>query len=265
LWAFWWLNCAVCLVTAVGMIFVMMIKQQHSLGQMSALWLLPLVTLIVVSSTGGALATALAHQPTCTSLTSAVSFSLLLIGLSLALMIITVYLMRLVVYGPVDASLIFSSFIILGPLGQAGVSMLVNAQNLTRIPLPATLSPVAIQTMCFCAAWALWSVALMWLCIALCSVGSVLRRQSVPFSIAYWGTIFPNGVVALLTVELGDVLESPILNYLGAIFSVLVFLLWIFVLTKTIPAIWNTSIFHSPCAADLDEQTLLASGRHADV
>jgi tellurite resistance protein TehA-like permease len=196
-----------------------MIKQQHSLGQMSALWLLPVVTLIVASSTGGLLATALAPHATYASLTTAVSFTLLLIGLSLSLMIITVYLMRLVVYGPVDSSLILSSFIIIGPLAQGGFSMLVNSQNLARIPLPASLSPAAMQAVCFCAAWALWSTALIWLCIALCSIGSVLRRQSLLFSVAYWGTIFPNAVFALLTVELGSVLESTVLNYLGAIFS----------------------------------------------
>ncbi|KAJ7671597.1 voltage-dependent anion channel [Mycena polygramma] len=257
LWAFWWLDCAVSLFTAVGMIFVMMTRQQHSLGQMSALWLLPVVTLIVASTTGGLLATALAHQPTYASLTTTVSFTILIIGLSLAFMIITVYLMRLVVYGPLDSSLILSSFIIIGPLGQGGFSMLVNAQNLARtIPLGAPLSPAAIEAVCFCAAWGMWSVGLIWLCIALCSIGSV-RRQRLPFTVAYWGTIFPNGVFALLTVQLGVVLDSPVLHYLGAIFSVLVFLLWIFVFVKTIPAVWNTSVFHSPCASKLDEQVLV--------
>ncbi|KAJ6544067.1 voltage-dependent anion channel [Mycena capillaripes] len=249
LWAFWWFNCAVCVFTTVGMFLVMMTKQQHSLGQMSALWLLPVVTLIVASSTGGLLATALAHHPTFASLTTAVSFTMLLIGLSFGLMILTVYLMRLVVYGPPDSSVIFSSFIILGPLGQGGYSMLVNSKNLAQIPvLSPSLSPAAIEAVCFCAAWALWSVGLIWLCIGLCSIGSVACRESLPFSVAYWGTIFPNGVFALLTVQLGVVLDSPVLNYLGAIFSVLVLLLWIFVFTKTIPAVWNTSIFHSPVA-----------------
>lgn len=196
-----------------------MTKHQHSLNQMSPLWLLPVVTLIVASSTGGLLATALAHRPTCASLTTAVSFNLLIMGLSLALMIITVYLMRLVVHGPLDTSVIFSSFIILGPLGQGGFSMLINAQNIGRIPLPPPFSPAVIQTVCLCAAWTLWSIALVWLCIALYSVGSVVREQRIPFTVAYWGTIFPNGVFALLTVELGEVLESPTLHYLGAIFS----------------------------------------------
>jgi tellurite resistance protein TehA-like permease len=201
-----------------------MTKQQHSMGEMSGLWLLPVVTLIVASSTGGVLGTALADRATphamcAASLTTAVSFSLVLIGLSFAMMIITVYLMRLVVYGPLDPGLVLSSFIILGPLGQGGFSVLVNGQNTTHVALPVPLSPAVIQTICFCAAWTMWSIALIWLFIALCSVGSVLPRQSISFSIATWGTIFPNGAFALLTVELGDVLESRALNYLGAIFS----------------------------------------------
>ncbi|KAJ6468415.1 voltage-dependent anion channel [Mycena sanguinolenta] len=262
LWAFWWLDCAVSLLTAVGMILVMVTKQQHSLGQITTLWLLPVVTLIVASSTGGLLANALEHHPTYATLTTAVSFILLLIGLSLAGMIVTVYLMRLVLYG-LDTGLILSTFIILGPLGQGGFSFLVNGQNAARIALPAALSPAAIETAAFCCAYALWSMALMWLCIGLCSVGSVLRRQRIPFSVAYWGTIFPNALVALLTVELGVVLESRTLNYLGAILSVLVFMLWCYVFARTIPAVWNTSVFNSPCALKLDEQPLVPLEEHS--
>ncbi|KAF7351341.1 Sulfite efflux pump SSU1 [Mycena sanguinolenta] len=218
LWGFWWLDCAVSLVAAVGMLMVMSVyeldhclstyrpflritKQQHSLGQASTLWLFPALPLVVASSTGGLLADALAHHPTYAAITTAVSLIILLIGLSLAGMLATVYLMRLLVYG-LDGGLVLSSFIILGPLGQGGFSFLVNGQNVARIPLPAHLSPAAIQTATFCAAWVL----------------CVLREQSIPFSVAYWGTIFPTALVALLTGELGVVLESHTLNYLGAIF-----------------------------------------------
>ncbi|KAJ6630992.1 voltage-dependent anion channel [Mycena sp. CBHHK59/15] len=259
LWAFWWLDTAISLLTAFGMISVMMTRQEHSLHQMSALWLLPFVTLIVASSTGGLLAAALKSHPTYAAVTTAVSFTILIMGLSLALMIITLYLMRLIIHGPLEANLILSSFIILGPLGQGGFSMLLNSQNLADLRLPGSLSAETIESVCFCVAWILWSMGLAWLCIALCSLSIILRQKTVPFSVAYWGTIFPNGVFTLLTVELGSVLDSPVLNYLGAIFSVMVLLLWIFVFVKTIPAIWNTSVFNSPCAAKLDEVTLASS------
>ncbi|KAJ7284614.1 voltage-dependent anion channel [Mycena rebaudengoi] len=254
LWAFWWLDSAVSIFTAFGMLYVMMTRQQHSLGQMSALWLLPVVPLIVASSTGGLLAAALQLHPAYSSITTAVSLTMLIMGLSTALMIITVYLMRLVIHGPPNPNLVLSSFIILGPLGQGGYSMLANSRNLVDLRLSAPLSAEAIQSVCFCAAWILWSMGLAWLILALCSVYSVLRKQRVPFSVGYWGTIFPNGVFALLTVELGSVLGSPVLNYLGAIFSVAVFLLWVFVFVKTLPAVWNTSVFQSPCVTKLEQE-----------
>jgi hypothetical protein len=37
-------------------------------------------------------------------------------------MIFTIYLLRLIVHGPPDISLILSAFLILGPLGQGGFS-----------------------------------------------------------------------------------------------------------------------------------------------
>jgi len=82
---------------------------------MTAVWLLPVVTLIVASSTGGLVAKALRpHSVTLSLLTTTFSFVMVLIGLSLALMIITVYLLRLITYGTPDITLILSTFIVLG-------------------------------------------------------------------------------------------------------------------------------------------------------
>ena len=82
---------------------------------MTAVWLLPVVTLVVASSTGGLLAKALMpHSVPLALLTTTFSFVMVLIGLSFALMMITVYLLRLVVYGAPDATLILSAFIVLG-------------------------------------------------------------------------------------------------------------------------------------------------------
>ena len=82
---------------------------------MTAVWLLPVVTLVVASSTGGLLAKALRpHSATSALVTTTFSFVMVLIGLSFALMIITVYLLRLITYGTPDITLILSSFIVLG-------------------------------------------------------------------------------------------------------------------------------------------------------
>lgn len=246
LWAFWWADLALSWLCAFGMLYAMyasrlmsdyptlmrdccrMTTQHHSLTKMASVWVLPMVTLIVASSTGGLLADALMpHSTNHALLTTAVSFTAVIMGLSLAIMVLTVYLTRLVLHGPPDVALILSAFITLGPLGQGGFSLLVNGRNLSALlPLhlgdtfpSAALTGQMLYSACFCGAWILWSMGIAWALISLCSVYAVARKQAVPFSLAYWGLIFPNGVFALLSVELGTVLDSPFFHYFGAIWS----------------------------------------------
>ncbi|RDB16951.1 Sulfite efflux pump SSU1 [Hypsizygus marmoreus] len=258
LWAFWWLDLWLSFFCAFGMLYAMMTTHHHSLAKMASVWVLPMVTLIVASSTGGLMGEALIpHSVNHALISTAASFTALIIGLSLAVMIITVYLTRLVLHGPPDVGLILSAFIALGPLGQGGFSFLINGQNLAvLLPLHlgevfphAALTGQMLFSASFCAAWILWSMGVAWVTIAIISVYAVARKEVIPFSLAYWGLIFPNGVFALLSVQLGAVLESPFFYYFGAIWSILVLILWIFVFIRTLPMVWDTTIFIAPCLA----------------
>jgi len=259
LWGFWWLDSAVSYAVAFGMVYTMMVRQDHSISKMTAVWLLPIVSLIVASSSGGLLANALReHSHTLALLTSAFSFTMVLIGLSLAIMVITVYLLRLIIHGPPDPSLILSAFITLGPLGQGGYSLLVNGQNLSDL-LPLHIqsdfpqSPLAGQMIfaaCFSGAYVLWSMGICWIIIAVCSIGHVRRTQDLPFGMAYWGLIFPNGVYSLLCVQLGKVLESPFFHAFGAAWSCITFALWLFVFIRSIPSFIDGSMFKAPYVPD---------------
>lgn len=196
---------------------------------MAAVWLLPVVTLVVASSTGGLLSTALQpHSSTLALLTTGISFTMVTIGLSLAMMMITVYLARLIVYGPPDANVILSAFIVLGPLGQGGYSLLVNGANLAA-QLPVHTSggfPTGqlLYSFCFCGSYILWSMGICWICIALLSIFSASRKSGIPnFGLAYWGLIFPNAVYALLSVQLGNVLGSGFFRIFGSLWSCMFF------------------------------------------
>ncbi|KAG5645206.1 hypothetical protein DXG03_006724 [Asterophora parasitica] len=278
LWAFWWIDMVISFFCAFGMLYAMMTTHDHSLPKMASVWVLPMVTLIVTSSTGGLIGKALInHSVYYALITTGVSFTALIMGLSLALMILTVYLTRLVLHGPPDTSLILSAFITLGPLGQGGFSFLVNGENLSvllplhlgdRFPF-AELTGQMLFSACFCIAWILWSMGIAWLMVSIISVYAVVRHQRIPFTLAYWGLIFPTGVFGLLSVQLGAVLDSPFFHYFGAIwsgayhlllsrsnrpltdlywtFTVMVLIIWLTVFLKTIPRVWNTTIFVAPC------------------
>ncbi|KAG2043426.1 voltage-dependent anion channel [Suillus americanus] len=256
LWGCWWLDSIVSYLIAFGMLHAMMVEQKHALDNMTALWLLPAISLIVASSTGGLLSTALKAQSIKFAiLTTLFSLTMVIIGLSLALMMITVYLVRLVISGPPEKLLVLSAFVALGPFGQGGYSLLINGQNLSEIlPLyvSGTFPDIAaggqmIFSFCFCGAYILWSMGICWIIISSNSIFSVLKKEGgIPFSITYQGLIFPNAVFALLSVQLGNVLNSDVFRGFGAAWTVIVFILWLSIFARTSLAVIDRSIFVAP-------------------
>lgn len=259
LWGFWWLDSLVSYLIAFGMLYAMMVRQDHAISKMTAVWLLPVVTLIVASSTGGLLANIIREKShTLAFVTTGFSFVMVLIGLSFAIMIITVYFIRLVTAGPPDAGLILSAVVVLGPLGQGGFSLLVNGQDLQEL-LPLHIGNAFPQVQlagdmifagCFMGGYVLWSMGFAWILLALISIGHVVRSNKVPFSLAYWGIIFPNGTFALLSVQLAKVLDSGFFRAFGAAWSCIVFLLWLVVFIRSIPSFIDGSMFKAPYVID---------------
>ncbi|PCH43871.1 hypothetical protein WOLCODRAFT_133004 [Wolfiporia cocos MD-104 SS10] len=257
-WGFWWLNSGLSYLVAYGMIYTMVTRQEHSISNMAAVWLLPVVTLVVASSTGGLLAAALKpHSHTLALVTTGFSFTMVAMGLSFALMMITIYLLRLIIRGVPDPGLVLSAFIVLGPLGQGGFSLLVNGTAMSELlPLhigsdfpQSQLAGQMIFATCFCASYGLWSMGIAWIILALCTIYHVVvvKRTPLRFNMGYWGLIFPNGVWALLTVELSKVLDSGFFRVAGSLWSAVVFLVWGCVFLRSIPSFIDGTLFMAPC------------------
>ena len=163
---------------------------------------MPVVTGIVASSTGGVLAEALYPiSPSHALITTVFCVFLVSIGLCMACMILTIYYIRLVVYGIPNGPLVLSSFMPLGPMGQAGFSFILIGNSFrTLLPYTTSSSPFLrselageiVNTACVCVAFCLWCWATMWLIFALLGIFEVVRKTPIPFHVAFWGLIFPN-------------------------------------------------------------------------
>lgn len=187
---------------------------------MTALWLLPVVTLVVASSGGGELVQALIPYTTTGALTTLASAACTLsVGLGLASTILVAYLCRLLLHGfPSGTAGVLSACVPLGPMGQAGVAALLLGQCArTLLPVPGSTSaflgnPLAgecVFAVSVCAALALWALATLWLGYALLGIQHAVRRTgsgAPPFQLAYWGLIFPN-VRAFLFLRAYDCLN----------------------------------------------------------
>jgi tellurite resistance protein TehA-like permease len=191
-------------------------SQSHALERMSTVWLLPVVPLIVAASSGGLFSLALLDEPLKASLTVAVSAFMVIIGLSLAFMMLTVYLLRLIVYGLPQGATVLSVFLPIGPMGQAGFAIiLIGRTSKALLPIKGSspddlvgsqFSGEVISILCVCIAFTLWALATMWLVFALLGLQHVLRRARIPFKVTFWGLIFPNvrtqnGLVSWLPIS----------------------------------------------------------------
>jgi tellurite resistance protein TehA-like permease len=186
---------------------------------MLATWLLPVVPCVVIATTGGLVAKPLieisASRAILTLLISSLS---LLLGLTLTFMIVTVYLLRLMVYGLPPKGFIVSSFLPVGPFGQVkifhfrtelaanfrgqgGTAFLLIADGLMELSSSGRedlhsmiSSPIAgsvFKLIAVVFALTLWINGALWVLVAVTSIIDVLSRNQVPFGVPFWGMTFP--------------------------------------------------------------------------
>ena len=170
---------------------------------MTAMWILPVVTLIVASSSGGVLGKAIqVYSQLHAFQTLVVSVFMVTVGFTLAMMMLIVYLLRLIVHGfPPDAQAL-SVFLPLGPTGQSGYAILLIGRNFEQLlPFPSqtyddflssTSTGTIIEVVCISVSFLLWSIATMWMLNALLGMYSALRQSRIAFRVSFWGLIFPN-------------------------------------------------------------------------
>lgn len=254
MWGLWWLNAGLAYTIALVVIFFILGQKSRDLGKVLPIWIIPVVALIATSTCGGLYASALLpHSHTLALVTTTFSLTMCIIGLLFTTMISASFFLRLFLYGVPEATAVFATFNTLTPLGQGGYSLLVNGANFSKLlPLhPGASFPQSqiagqiIYAVCFCFAYLLWCMGLAWIAL---SVLSITRRANrLPrFCVAHWSLLFPNGVFALLSVQLGSVLQSRFYTGFGAAWSIIVFIMWTVLLLRSIPAFIDGTMFLPP-------------------
>lgn len=196
--------CVLCSSDSIWLTFSRMTQQTHSLESMTAMWLLPVVTLIVASSSGGVMGKPLQDYSNQNAMqTVTTSIFLVIVGFSLAFMILVIYLQKLITYGIPTGGTVLSVFLPLGPTGQAGYSVLLIGENLRKMVLINNFKinsqllttgaiPTVIDITCVFTGFVLWSLATMWILYAFLAIYSGLHRSTIAFRMNFWGLIFPN-------------------------------------------------------------------------
>ncbi|MGR3890493.1 TDT family transporter [Pseudomonas sp. 1152_12] len=249
--ALWWLDVAMALACGVLIPFMMFTRQEHSIDQMTAVWLLPVVAAEVAAASGGLLAPHLAdaHSQLVMLVTSYVLWAF---SLPVAFSILTILMLRMALHKLPHANMAASSWLALGPIGTGALGMLLLGGDAPLIFAANGLPGVGEMAngLGLVAGITLWGFGLWWMLIAVLITLRYLRA-GIPFNLGWWGFTFPLGVYALATLKLASVLHLVFFSLFGCVLVMALALMWLIVATRTVLGAYKGELFVSPCIAGL--------------
>ncbi|RRW61393.1 C4-dicarboxylate ABC transporter [Pseudomonas fluorescens] len=247
----WWTDVAMSLACGVLIPYMMFTRQEHSIDQMTAVWLLPVVAAEVAATSGGLLAPHLtdAHGQLIVLTTSYVLWAF---SLPVAFSILTILLLRMALHKLPHENMAASSWLAMGPIGTGALGMLLlggeapaffDANGLPGVgEIASGLGLVAGIT--------LWGFGLWWMLMALLITVRYLR-DGIPFNLGWWGFTFPLGVYSLATLKLASILNLTFFSVFGTALVILLAAMWLIVGKRTVQGAWRGELFVSPCIAGL--------------
>ncbi|MBV7552392.1 TDT family transporter [Pseudomonas sp. PDM28] len=249
--ALWWLDVAMSLACGVLIPYMMFTRQEHSIDQMTAVWLLPVVAAEVAAVSGGLLAPHLAdaHSQLVVLVTSYVLWAF---SLPVAFSILTILLLRMALHKLPHENMAASSWLALGPIGTGALGMLVLGGDAPLIFAANGLPGVGeiAAGLGLVAGITLWGFGLWWMLMALLITVRYLRA-GIPFNLGWWGFTFPLGVYSLATLKLASTLTLTFFSVFGCVLVALLAVMWLIVGKRTVLGAWRGELFVSPCIAGL--------------
>ncbi len=124
----WWIDVAMSLACGLAIPFMMFTRQSHSIDQMTAVWLLPIVASEVAAVSGGLLLPHLADPQTQLTVLMT-SLVLWACSVPLALSVLVILFLRMAVHKLPHVNMAASSWLALGPIGTGALGLLVISQT----------------------------------------------------------------------------------------------------------------------------------------
>ncbi|WP_417271750.1 TDT family transporter [Celeribacter halophilus] len=243
----WWIDVGLSVLCGIAVPYLMFTRQDHSVEQMTAVWLLPMVAAEVAAVSGGLLAPHLV-APQMQMMVLVLSYVLWALSVPIAMGVIVILLLRLVLHKLPHASMAATSWLALGPIGTGALGLMtlgdaapaiLRAQGLEQYS--ATFTGVGLI-----GGLLLWGYGLWWLSMAALITLRYLR-EGLPFNLGWWGYTFPLGVFSVATVKLGVALHLALIGGLADVLIGTLAVIWLIVGTRTALGAWHGTLFSCPC------------------
>jgi C4-dicarboxylate transporter/malic acid transport protein len=245
--ALWWVDVALSIACGIMIPYFMFTRQEHTIEQMTAVWLLPFVASEVAAASGALL---IPHilDPAAALQVMLLCYTLWAFSVPVALSLLVILLLRLVLHKLPHRDMAASSWLALGPLGTGALCLLLLGQDAPRVFAAAGMPDVGVTArgIGVIAGAILWGYGAWWLSLAILVTIRYLR-EGMPFNIGWWGFTFPLGVYAVATLNLAAQAHLESLHAFGATLVGMLAVFWMVVMFRTALGAWTGKLFFAPC------------------
>ena len=246
----WWVDAAMALACAWLIPYLMFTRQDHTLQNMTAVWLLPIVAAEVTAASGGLLISHLDAGPVARQILF-LSYALWGTSVLPAMGILVILFLRMTLHKLPGRDMAVSSGLSLGPVGTGALGLLLLGAEAPRVLAGTNFAGIGPATLSLgvVGASALWGYGIWWLVLAVLITLRYLR-DGLPFNMGWWAFTFPIGVFSVATLTLGRMTGVGLFQLLGAAFVIILAIFWLIVTARTAHGIYHGHLFVAPCLSD---------------
>ena len=245
----WWIDIALSLASILVVPYFMFKHHEHSMTNMTGVWLLPFVACEVAASSGALMLPFLDSNQSIVYIV--LSLMLWFVSVGLALSILVILFQRLALHKLPSSDLASSIFLPLGPTGTGALGMLLLSSNVHDISQTgATQALISLLNVLpgigMFVGIAMWTLATWWLLIAVIATIHYIRIKSLKFNLGFWAYTFPLGVYTMATVSLAKLIDSNLLHAYSVILTIILCTIWTGVFIKTVISSYGGGLIKDP-------------------
>lgn len=237
-----WVYFAITFVVACGHYYLLFSSPKLRLQDMTPAWDLPIFPFMLC---GTLAAIGAANQPPKFAISMIIAgITAQGLGMLVSLIMYVLYVHRMISWGFPSPQSRPSMFIAVGPPAFTSLALIGMANGFPistgYFGLSAQETIAIMRLLATMTAVFIWSLAFWFFCIAV--VANLAAWKEHGFRMNWWAFVFPNVGFTIATIRIGDMLRSPGVHVVGSFLTVVLVIVYFWVLGCMVRAVWRRDV-----------------------
>lgn len=254
-----WIYAALTTLVAIGQYYFLFSGKPTTVQSFTTAWVLPIFPAMLVGTLASVLGRSQPPHHALPIVVAGITFQGL--GMFVSVIMSAVFVTRLMVNGFPEQSTRPGMFIAVGPPAFTALALLGLSQDMARIypdhnsisgvqnqaNIPDIFRIVAVSVGIFLWSCSFWFFSLAAVATVIGALEMKHPKNKAPhrgmrFHLTWWSFVFPNVGFTIATIDIGEALESAGIKWVTSAMTIMLFVMWLFVGTMHIRAVWLRQI-----------------------